>query len=94
MGGSLLHDEKAATASIGRLSLKSRLSHAGVKDGLLTWCVQVLDHLLETYVTDNSITKAKSKKVRLTQPANRCHYNTPMPDVGRHCVSHRCAVRA
>lgn len=51
----------AASALTARSSLKSRLLHGSVKEGRLASFVQVVDHLLETYATEDVILKRSQK---------------------------------
>lgn len=52
-----------------RFSFKSRFLQGIVKEGMLTYYVQVVNHLLETYGTDEIIAEASTRVVRLTQRA-------------------------
>lgn len=50
----------ATTLLIDCLSLKAKLLHFGVKEGVQTACCQVVNYLLETYATDDNIAKSDS----------------------------------
>lgn len=59
--------ETAAVALTARLSVESRSSHGSVKEGTLTTYVQAVNHLLETYSTNDIIAEAYTEIVRFTQ---------------------------
>lgn len=40
-------------AHMARLSLKAKSSHVGVEEDMFTTYVQVINHVLETYATDD-----------------------------------------
>lgn len=61
--------KKAAIALIARLSLKSRLLHGPVKGAMLTFYVQIANHLLDTSATEYKAAEANSKIVSFTQLA-------------------------
>lgn len=59
----VLMKETAATALTKRLSLKSRVWHGSVKEGLLTCHIQVVNHLLGASATNSVITEANTEIV-------------------------------
>lgn len=68
MAGFYFYEKAAAAALTAHLSLKSRLSHGSAKEGMLTSYVQVVNHLLDTFATDDINAAAGPEEVRLTHP--------------------------
>lgn len=57
-----------ATAFKGCLSLKYRPSQGGIKEGMLSFYVQVVNHKLELYETEHIIAEGDTEVMRFNQP--------------------------
>lgn len=68
---SLLYKNAAAAHFTVYFSLKSRSLHDRVDESMLIFYVQVVNTLLETYATDDTIAKADTEILSFNQPTNK-----------------------
>lgn len=76
--------------SRSRLSLKAESSQGNVKEVMLTSYVQGVNHLMETWATDDMIAEANTNIVQFNHQTNREPYNMPMLYGGRLHVAPNC----